>query len=65
MSQVLSSRAAATMAERTEFVIGPGDFFSIPGGPRQLDSGKAGYVSLRLFGAGQYPHSAGGAGSQD
>ena len=31
MSQVLSGHAAATMADRTEFVIGPGDFFSIPG----------------------------------
>jgi hypothetical protein len=62
---VLSGHAAVKMADGAEFVMGPGDFFSIPGGHDSWVVGEEDYVSLHLLGAGQYSQSAGGTGTRD
>jgi mannose-6-phosphate isomerase-like protein (cupin superfamily) len=51
---VLSGRAAVKMADGTELIIGPGDFFSIPPGHDSWVVGSEEYVSLHFLGAGDY-----------
>lgn len=62
---VLAGRAAVSMADGTEFVLGPGDFFSIPPGHDSWVVGEEDYVSLHLLGAGQYSLAADGATTPD
>jgi hypothetical protein len=58
---VLSGHAAVKMTDGTEFVLRPGDLFSIPPGHDSWVVGDEDYVSLHLLGAGQYSLAAGGA----
>ena len=51
---VVSGRAAVRMADGTEFVMGPGDLFEIPGGHDSWVVGDEPYVSLHLQGAAGY-----------
>jgi quercetin dioxygenase-like cupin family protein len=62
---VLSGRVAVKMADGTEFVLGPGDFFSIPPGHDSWVVGEEDYISLHLLGAGQYSQSADSGTSPD
>lgn len=62
---VLSGRAVVKMADGTEFVLGPGDFFSIPSGHDSWVVGDEDYVSLHLLGAGQYSLAAGSGTTSD
>jgi quercetin dioxygenase-like cupin family protein len=56
---VLSGRVAVKMADGTELVLGPGDFFSIPSGHDSWVVGEEDYISLHLLGAGQHSQAAG------
>jgi hypothetical protein len=51
---VVSGRAAVRMADGTEFVMGPGDAFAIPGGHDSWVVGDEPYVSLHVQGASAY-----------
>ena len=51
---VVSGRAAVRMADGTEFVMEPGDLFSIPGGHDSWVVGDEPYLSLHLQGATAY-----------
>jgi quercetin dioxygenase-like cupin family protein len=51
---VISGRAAVSMADGTEVVIGPGDVFAIPPGHDSWVVGEEPYVSLHLLGATDY-----------
>ncbi len=51
---VVSGRAAVLMADGTEFVMGPGDAFAIPGGHDSWVVGDEPYVSLHVQGASAY-----------
>jgi quercetin dioxygenase-like cupin family protein len=55
---VLSGRAAVKMADGTEVVLGPGDFFNIPPGHDSWVVGDEEYVSLHLAGAREYARSS-------
>jgi len=54
---VLSGKAAVRMADGTERVLGPGDFFAIPPGHDSWVVGDEAYVSMHLFEAGAYARS--------
>jgi hypothetical protein len=64
---VVSGRAAVRMADGTEFVMGPGDLFEIPGGHDSWVVGDEPYVSLHLQGAAGYaaPEAADEAADED
>jgi mannose-6-phosphate isomerase-like protein (cupin superfamily) len=51
---VLSGRAAVKMADGTELIMGPGDWFSVPPGHDSWVVGDEEYVSLHLLGADAY-----------
>ncbi len=65
---VLGGRAAVKMADGSEVVLGPGDFFSIPPGHDSWVVGDEEYVSLHLAGAEKYARSSredhGGTGDE-
>ena len=54
VGMVVSGRAAVKMADGTEFVMQPGDLFSIPPGHDSWVVGDEPYVSLHLQGATTY-----------
>jgi hypothetical protein len=51
---VLSGRAAVKMADGTERVMGPGDFFYVPPGHDSWVVGDEPYVSLHFMGSEDY-----------
>jgi quercetin dioxygenase-like cupin family protein len=55
---VLSGHAAIRMDDGTEFVVGPGDLFSVPAGHDSWVAGDEAYVSIHLLGAGSYASEA-------
>jgi len=57
IGMVLSGRAAVRMADGTERVLGPGEFFAIPPGHDSWVVGDQEYVSLHLSEAGAYARS--------
>jgi hypothetical protein len=57
VGMVVSGRAAVRMTDGTEFVMGSGDLFAIPGGHDSWVVGDEPYVSLHLQGATTYASS--------
>ena len=57
VGMVVSGRAAVRMDDGTEFVMGPGDLFAIPGGHDSWVVGDEPYVSVHLQGATTYAES--------